>query len=100
MRARARFRVVASERVAEALTNATAQVRGAAPWVDLHAGAAARSIREAMRAAFWSWYDQHQAEEVLELRVLWVVRVTVEVRDLEPVFVLLFGDRPVSGGAS
>lgn len=44
---------------------------------------------------FWLWFDGHLDDVVVTINV-WFIRKTVRVRDVRPLFVLLFGERPVA----
>lgn len=45
------------------------------------------------KIAFWKWYDAHQHDIILKKGFLFF-KVTVEVKDIEFIFRLLFGAHP------
>ena len=51
------------------------------------------SVRQAFAAQLWGWIHANADREVYTLR-LWVITKTLRVRDLHPVFTLLFGPDP------
>jgi hypothetical protein len=51
------------------------------------------AIRAELAVHAWAWFDAHREDVVLERRV-WFVPLVVRVRDLGPVFAILFGPRP------
>jgi hypothetical protein len=53
------------------------------------------AMRDVLGAVFWAWYAQNEDRALLVVRK-WFVRHTFVVRDLRPVFVLLFGE-PLAG---
>jgi len=42
---------------------------------------------------FWQWYHDHAGDMILKRKIL-VLRITIRVRDLYPLFVQLFGPEP------
>lgn len=72
---------------------------GALQSQNLDAMARARGIdiellRPVLAAYFWTWYREHQGDTIIKRKVLFF-RVTVKVRDLDGLFVALFG-QPVA----
>lgn len=49
------------------------------------------AIRAAIAAEFWRWYAAHEETEITRIN-WWVIHKTVRVKDVRPVFVLLFGE--------
>jgi hypothetical protein len=47
-------------------------------------------VRALVGSMFWKWYHEHQDQKVTTIRV-WFISKTVYVRDLQAIFVLLFG---------
>lgn len=47
-------------------------------------------IKGSIARQFWAWYYLNQEHVIIKRRILWV-GVTVRVRDLYPVFEMLFG---------
>jgi len=66
----------------------TADLTREFPGIDLH------KIRAILAVFFWQWYIDHQ-RDVLVKRKLVFFSVTLKVRDLFPLFVLLFGNNPL-----
>lgn len=52
-----------------------------------------RQFERRYDASAWEWFRTHAADVVFSRRILLVATVTVRVRDLRPLFVMLFGDR-------
>jgi hypothetical protein len=52
-----------------------------------------RIVRELLGAIFWSWFWANRDRKLTTVK-WWVLRKTFTVRDLEHVFVLLFGPSP------
>lgn len=48
----------------------------------------------ALNMVFWEWYHNH-ADTVLFKRKVLLFSVTIRVRDLRPLFVMLFGEEVV-----
>lgn len=44
-----------------------------------------------LQDAFWDWFDKHQEDKIVSLG-LFIVKVTVRVKHVRPLFVLLFGE--------
>ena len=42
---------------------------------------------------FWQWYHNHANDLILKRKVL-ILKITIRVRDLHPLFVQLFGPEP------
>jgi hypothetical protein len=43
---------------------------------------------------FWRWYDEHVKDVVFKKTII-VFKVTILVKDIKPVFVMLFGEKPI-----
>ena len=50
-------------------------------------------IPDSWKSAFWKWYDAHAHDVILKKGFL-VFKITVEVKDIEFIFILLFGAHP------
>jgi hypothetical protein len=48
-------------------------------------------IRARINKEFWKWYEDSKDEVAIEVRILFVLRFEVKIRDLFTVFVQLFG---------
>lgn len=51
-------------------------------------------LRELIGEAFWKWYANNLHVKVTTIRI-WIIRKDIYVGDLESLFVLLFGKRPL-----
>lgn len=50
-------------------------------------------LKELFAEQFWQWFDDHLELEVLKIN--WkIIRKTFRVKDIKPIFVLLFGEHP------
>lgn len=52
-------------------------------------------IREILGSLFWKWFDENKDMKISVIR-FWIFRPNIYVRDLELIFILLFGNRNVS----
>lgn len=59
--------------------------------VEIQNPAVRAGIRDIMAREFWAWYYQNQDRTVTTVKV-WFLSKKVRVRDLRPIFVLLFGE--------
>lgn len=50
-------------------------------------------IRKIIAKQFWGWLLQHWEDKLVTVKIL-IFNKTVRVRDLESLFVLLFGPKP------
>jgi hypothetical protein len=51
-------------------------------------------LRSLVAAEFWRWYRTHQDTKLTKIKV-WVFSKTVVVKDIRPLFELLFGEEPM-----
>ena len=49
------------------------------------------ATRNVIAGQFWIWFDRHQEDRVTTVKI-WLFHKTLYVRDLRPIFVMLFGD--------
>lgn len=50
------------------------------------------AIKEFIAEYFWRWYDVHLDDRIITVKIL-IFNKTIRVRDLESLFVMLFGNR-------
>lgn len=55
------------------------------------AGASTDWLVRAVRRFFWTWYDEHQEDVVLQVKRFVVFTFTLRVKDLYTLFTVLFG---------
>lgn len=51
------------------------------------------SVRDITTAAIWAMFNQFKDTAKFTVKI-WFIRKTIHLRDLKPVFELLFGDAP------
>ena len=50
-------------------------------------------FRELTAVTMWKWYDEHRNDPLVTIGV-WVLRYSVKVKHVKPLFLKLFGPRP------
>jgi hypothetical protein len=62
---------------------AQTQVQQSLPALDI--------LRKLVSAEFWRWYNAHSDQQLTKVKV-WIFSKTVRVKDIRPLFELLFGE--------
>jgi len=52
-------------------------------------------FRELTAIRAWQWYDENRNEPLVTVGI-WILRYHVKVRHVKPLFVKLFGERPLA----
>lgn len=53
------------------------------------------NIKRFLALMFWNWYQVNQDDKLVRIDY-WIFHKTMKVRDLKPVFELLFGPQPIA----
>lgn len=76
--------------ISQVTTRTTRQAAAQREGVDL---TTVQAVLAQIAPFFWSWYDSNQGLKITSIHV-WIISRTIYVRDLMPLFVLLFGSHP------
>lgn len=66
----------------------TAELSAKFPGIDVS------KLREVLGVFFWQWFVTHQKDALVRRKIL-IFSVTILVRDMFPLWVLLFGNNPI-----
>jgi len=47
--------------------------------------------RRSFAVELWKWYEEHRNDKITAIKV-WFINVKIHVRDVRPLFVILFGE--------